>query len=167
VELPEGALRPGERVAAGLAPHARLLPRTHLGLLVAMALVGAVTVVAAWAGGALAVGLVVVLLASAAGGLAALAARGPRLALTDRGRVVVVQGDEALVFDAPPVEAWRAGLSGGGERATIDLGELEVLVLPGEGAGATRSERRRVVLAGLPYPVTLLDLLGGAERRGA
>jgi hypothetical protein len=165
MELPQGALRPGERVAAALAPHARLLPRTHLGLLLAMALVGLVTVLAAWAGGGLGVGLVVASLAAGAGGLAALAARGPRLALTDRGRVVVVQGDEALLFDAPPVEAWRAGLSGGGERATIDLGELEVLVLPCESAGAPRSERRRVVLAGLPYPVTLLDLLGARAPR--
>lgn len=157
MELPPDALRPGERVAAALAPHARLLPRTHLGLLVAMALVGGATVLAAWAGGGVAVGALVVLLAVGAGGLTARAASGPRLALTDRGRVVVVQGDEALVFDAPPVEVWRAGLSGGGERATIDLGELDVLVLPG--AGAPRPERRRVVLAGLPYPVTLLDLL--------
>ena len=158
MELPEGALRPGERVAAALAPRARLLPRTHLGLFGAMAVVGLVTVAAAWAGGGLAVGALVALLAAGTGAVAGRAARGPRLVLTDQGRVVVVQGDEALVFDAPPVEAWRAGLSGGGERATLDLGELEVLVL--RGAGAPRPERRRVVLAGLPYPVTLLDLLG-------
>lgn len=164
MELPPGALRPGERVAAALAPHAPLLPRTHLGLLLAMALVGVVTVLAAWGGGGAGVGLVVVLLAAGAGAVTAHAARGPRLVLTDRGRVVVVQGDEALVFDAPPVEAWRAGLSGGGERATLDLGERDVQVLSAAGAAAPRPERRRVALRGLPYPVTLLELLPRGPR---
>ncbi len=156
--VPRAALRPDERVAAALAPRARLLPRTHLGLLLAMALVGGITTAAARVGGAPGVALVVVTLAAAAVGLTARAARGPRLVLTDRGRVVVVHDDEALVFDAPPVEEWRAGLSGGGERATLDLGERDVLVLPGSGEMG-RTERRRVVLQGLPYPVTLLDLL--------